>query len=69
MSLEKASHVLDFRVGSNILGVVGEVFEDDLQELQIVAREVVRNEFLSHRFVVDRRQDDGFLDGSDHNLP
>jgi hypothetical protein len=27
------------------------------------------HEGRSHRFVVDWRQNDGFLDGSDHNLP
>lgn len=56
MSLEKASHVLDFCVGSNILGVVGEIFEDDLNELKrFVEQKADGINFLSHRFVVDRR--------------
>jgi hypothetical protein len=28
---EESAHVLDFRVGGNIFGVVGEIFEDDLK--------------------------------------
>lgn len=68
MCLKESTHVFDFGVRSNILGVVGKIFEDDLRKSPKLFNVRGTNQ-LTHRFVVDGWQNDGFLDGSDHNLP
>lgn len=73
MCFEQSTHVLDFGVCSNVLGIVGEIFEDNLpkkfKENDSNLKFSIHFTIVTHRFVVDWRQDDGFLDGSDHNLP
>lgn len=69
MSFEKSAHIFDLGVCSNILGVVGEIFEYDLKKILKVKNKLFVFLSKTYSFVVDWRQNDGFLDGSDHNLP